>query len=107
MTTLTLTPKPNQVVLRTVLDLMDGSSPHTIPLHPEMTVVGVQPHRKGVEFYALCPAEALQGTGLVPRQVLTVETGVEVLPPSTYLGSAMLPGTKAMHVFLLDAVLTA
>lgn len=108
-TNMTTTPKTNQCVLRIVLNMMDGSNPHKVPMHKDATIVAVQPHRLGVELYAVAPAAMLASNlltlapieGIETWNLLVVETGVEIMPLCQYLGSAMLPGTKAMHVFRL------
>jgi hypothetical protein len=70
-------------------------------------VVVVQPHKKGVEIFAVVAGGEGPGNfgGLgepEPRRFYVAKTGETVVEPSAYVGSATFPGINSRHVFQLD-----
>lgn len=91
-----------QTVLRYVLTNLGEN---LVMMHPAAVFVMVQPHKKGVELFALMATENANGDfpegDLEPRRFYVAKTGETVTEPAAYLGTATLPTMKARHVFQL------
>lgn len=92
-----------QTVLRYVLTNLGEN---LVMMPATAKIVAVQPHKKGVEIYALAagvegaPSDFPAGEP-EPRRFFVAKTGETVADAATYLATAMLPTMKARHIFEL------
>lgn len=82
--------KTKKAVFRFVLT---AQGPNVVMIAPGAIVTHVQPHKKGVELFALVDPTAEPE----PKDFYVAKTGEPV--EGEFVGTATLPALKALHVF--------